>query len=249
MLPILHKLVMGNVTERLQMERRETDFISAVVHELKTPLTSIMGFLELLQEKELTRERQRYFLSICQDESKRLLYLIDNILTSAKLDNAFQICKNRHDLCALLKKCVGAFEEIYTGYEFALLLAENECFLEYDEVLLRQVVDNLLTNAVKFTPGGGRIQICESVKEQCVIVSVADNGVGIDAQQLPFIFDKFYRADNSLTCSVSGVGLGLSNSRRIIEEHGGTIWAESKENEGAVFFFSLPLPSAGEKYI
>ncbi len=238
---LVHVLVMHDVTERIRVERMKTEFLSSVSHELKTPLTSIIGFLELLMEREMKRERQMRCLSICRDESGRLLRLIEDVLMVAKLENgSFRVSKSHNMIDVLLSEAVSNFAERYPSYTFSYSGDCDKVGVDYDEVLINQVVTNLLSNAVKYTPNEGRIAVRLMIRNGAVVVSVTDNGVGIPQEKLPFIFEKFYRVDNSLTRQTGGVGLGLANSRHIVEAHGGSIWAESEEGKGSTFFFALP---------
>lgn len=238
----VYVLVMHDVTERERVERMKTEFMSSVSHELKTPLTSIIGFQELMIDREMNRERQLRCLNICYDEAKRLLRLIEDILMVAKLENGtFRVHKTRNVLDTLLAQSVSNYAERFPSYIFTLSLERENVVLDFDDVLINQVLENLLSNAVKYTPKDGHITVRMEVKDSQVIVSVADNGMGISHDNLPFLFEKFYRVDNSLTRHTGGVGLGLANTRHILEEHGGTIWVESQEGVGSTFYFSLPL--------
>ena len=241
----LYVMIMHDATERLRVERMKTEFMSAVSHELKTPLTSVIGFLELLQEKQLAPERQQKCLSICRDEAQRLLRLIEEVLLVSKLEHgSFHINKSTHYLDELVERLVNSVAERYPSYKFSFTKPKRNVLVEYDEVLVGQVITNLLTNAVKYTPAGkGRIKVrLERQKEQ-VVVSVTDNGIGIPKDKIPYIFEKFYRVDNSLTRQQGGVGLGLANARHIVESHGGTVWADSVEGKGSKFSFTLPCRS------
>ena len=238
----VYVLVMHDVTERERVERMKTEFMSSVSHELKTPLTSIIGFHELMIDREMNRDRQLRCLTICHDEAKRLLRLIEDILMVAKLENGtFRVNKNRNVLDTLLAQAVSNYAERFPSYIFSLSLERENVVLEFDDVLINQVLENLLSNAVKYTPNDGHISVRMELKEGIVIVSVADNGMGIAHDHLPFLFEKFYRVDNSMTRHTGGVGLGLANTRHILEEHGGAIWVESQEGVGSTFYFSLPM--------
>ncbi|MBQ7567622.1 hypothetical protein IJT17_02330, partial [bacterium] len=238
----VYVLVLHDVTERVRVERMKTEFMSSVSHELKTPLTSIIGFQELLMERELSRDRQMRCLTICHDESKRLLHLIEDILMVARLENgSFHLHKSHNSLDDLLTKAVSNYAERYPSYTFSLVIGDENVALDYDEVLMNQVVDNLLSNAVKYTPAGGHVTVRQKLNDKHVVVSVTDDGIGIAREYIPFVFEKFYRVYNSLTRHTGGVGLGLANARHILEEHGGSIWLESQEGKGTTFFFSLPI--------
>ncbi|MCR5661504.1 MAG: GAF domain-containing protein [bacterium] len=234
-------LLLHDVTERVKVERMKTEFVSAVSHELKTPLTTISGFLELLAEREFPRERQLKYLEICSDEAARLQSLIDELLTLSKLEaGKLTIASEAVSLNTLTSRILANFAERYPHYEFKYSSNIEEVNLEADNILITQVIINLLSNAVKYGKGHGRIELHIEAEDKQVSVSVSDEGIGIPQDKLQFIFDKFYRVDNSLTRSTCGTGLGLANARYIVEGHGGSIWAESSEGCGSKFTFTLP---------
>lgn len=235
-------MLLHNVTERLRVERMKTEFMSSVSHELKTPLTSIIGFLELLSEKELLPDRRKRCLDICRDEAQRLYRLIEDVLTVSKLESGnFSINMHSNMLDGLISQAVSSMAECYPSYQFTFSSYAENIVCEYDEVLIDRVISNLLSNAVKYTPGEhGRIDTKIERGELGVVVSVQDNGIGIPREKIPYIFEKFYRVDNSLTRQRGGVGLGLANARYIVEKHGGALWVESVEGKGSKFSFTLP---------
>lgn len=227
-------------TGRLEIEKQA--FLASAAHELKNPLTCIIGFLEMLQETNMSSVRRQRCLSICYAESQRMLRMLEAISLSDKLDSAcVPISLVPHVLDHLLRTAVEKYAELYSDRSFSLILKDKNVTAVYDEILLSQAIDNLLSNAVKYSGNGGIITVTQETKDQKALVSVADNGIGIADAHIPLIFDKYYRVGDTHSDHISGLGLGLANTRRILEEHGGSIWVESKLGKGTVFFFSLPL--------
>lgn len=235
-----------DVTERVRVERMKSEFLSAVSHELKTPLTTVTGFLELLLHREFERPRQEQYLRISLEEAGRLQRLIEDLLTLSRLESGrFQFQMKERRLEEILAKVMTGFSERHPNFQFQLL-AESVPPLPIDEDLVTQVMVNLLSNSVKYSPHGGRVEVRVRRDGGFARVSVSDEGIGIPRDKIPFIFEKFYRVDNSLTRATGGTGLGLTNARYIVEGHGGSIWAES-DGQGATFTFELPLePAATE---
>lgn len=241
--------LLHDVTERVQVERMKTEFVSAVSHELKTPLTTISGFVELLLDREFDRGKETQYLGICLDEAHRLQKLIDDLLTLAKLESGrFEFFRQSACLDDVITKIVASFSERYPKYGFAYCGGDGPVVIDIDEMLVTQVLVNLLSNAVKYSPNGGKISVAVVRSDDHVSVSVSDEGIGITRDKIPYVFDKFYRVDNSLTRKTGGTGLGLANARYIVEGHGGSIWVESEEGKGSKFTFVLPLKRQHEEY-
>jgi len=238
--------VLGEQNERLrELDRLKDQFVSTVSHELRTPLTAMMGYLELTLEGEageLTGEQQR-FLGIVSRNCARLNRLIDDILFVSRVDA---------DGLSLDPEWVALDEVAWTAVESAQAAADwkdVELRLETsgelsslwaDPTRLAQTVDNLLANAIKFTPSGGEVTLTLEQKEDAVHLSVADTGVGIPEEELGRLFERFYRA--STGTAMQGTGLGLPIVRSIVEAHGGTISVESEVGAGTTFEVDLPLP-------
>ncbi len=234
--------------KRSEIDQVKSDFIAIVSHELRTPLTSIKAFTELILIKpKMPAEKRNRLLTIINNETDRLSRLINDILDLTKIESgklSWHITK------------VSLEEIIQTSVTGIQSLADNKSLVMTTSVTrplplifgdrdrLIQVIANILSNAIKFTPQGGKIQITarqgETPKPQ-IVVAVSDTGVGIPTGDLKLIFDKFRRSGDMLTKNTEGTGLGLTISRQIIEYHGGTIWAESTPGSGSVFTFTLPL--------
>ncbi len=235
-------LLLHDVTERVRVERMKSEFLSAVSHELKTPLTTISGFLELMLNREFERSRQVQYLTIGLGEAQRLQRLIEDLLTLSRLESGqFRLQTRPVRLDQVASALVTGFAERYPAFGFRFSALGNIPVLEVDEDLVSQVLVNLLSNAVKYSPQGGQVEVQVQADGQSVRVSVSDQGIGIPKDKYPYIFDRFYRVDNSLTRTTGGIGLGLANARYIVEGHGGAIWVESAEGQGSRFIFVLPV--------
>lgn len=239
-------LVLRDESVRREVERMKSEFLSMVSHELKTPITTIGAFLELLLERKFEQERQAHFLNICRDECARLQALIDQLLHLTRLEaGRFVLERNPIDLTSLVKDALPAFVEPNPRHQFLLDECPASAPYEGDATLLTQAVINLLSNAVKYSPDGGNVRIKLRTTPTSYLLSVQDEGVGIEAEKLEFVFEKFYRADNSLTRSTGGTGLGLANVKHIALAHSGRVWVESEVGEGSCFFLELPREAKG----
>ena len=217
------------------LETMRQDFISNVSHEIQSPLTSIGGFAALLQKDDLpTAERQRY-AGIIEAESRRLSSLSDNLLRLSSLDNS-EIVKSGFRLDKQLSNVILTLEPQWSAKSITIEAELSKCMIEGDEDLLLQVWMNLLVNAIKFTPEGGTIRV--SVHGSAV--SITDTGIGISKDDLPHIFERFYKVDKSRDRSLGGNGLGLPLAKKIVDLHGGTMAAQSEPQRGTTFTISLP---------
>ena len=219
------------------------DFISSVSHQLKTPLSILNGYAQLLAEGGLSETEEREYSQYIAQESDRLVGLIDDMLRLSRIDHReIQRKAEIFPLGEQLRRAVLQLEPRWT--EAGLSVSADIPDLDYvgDSELLYQVWVNLLENAVKFTPPGGRIGIYLAAAADTVTVTVWDTGCGMDAETLPRIFEQFYQGDTDLRAD--GCGLGLTLCKRIVEQHGGTIAAESRPGEGSRFSVALPAKAA-----
>lgn len=229
-------------TERARIERMKSEFLSMVSHELKTPITTIQAFLELLIFREFPPERRRHFLEISLEEGRRLQKLIEDILELARMESGrFRLHRTPCDLKSLVEGVLPSFVERFPGHRFRIEAEPGKTGLDADPTLLTQVLTNLLSNAVKYSPDGGEILMRLERQDDRLTCSVSDEGIGIEKDKIPYIFEKFYRVDNSLTRETGGTGLGLANARYIVESHGGSIWADSEPGKGSTFTIALPV--------
>lgn len=238
--------VLRDESVRREVERMKSEFLSMVSHELKTPITTISAFVELLLERNFEPERRSHFLNICRDECTRLQSLIDQLLHLTRLEaGRFELERKLLDLSVLVQEALPAFEGPNPQHRFVLRECPQAAPFEGDATLLRQSIVNLLSNAVKYSPDGGEVVVGLRSTPSSYLLSVKDEGVGIEAEKLEFVFEKFYRADNSLTRATGGTGLGLANVKHIALAHSGRVWAESELGKGSCFYLELPREAKG----
>jgi signal transduction histidine kinase len=240
-------LVVRDITAEREAERAKQDFFALVSHELRTPLTAILGYVELLLSDDVSAfppEHARH-LEVIERNARRLVRLVGDLLFAAQVEGAPLLLEPAEvDLAALVGDAV---ELARCRAEEAGIVLETElahverCVGDRDR--LAQVLDNLLSNALKFTPPGGRIAVRLEGEGPYARIVVADTGVGIPAEDQPHLFDRFYRARNATGRSIPGLGLGLTIVRTIVEGHGGTVSVHSEAGDGATF--TVLLPAAG----
>ncbi|WP_038056833.1 ATP-binding protein [Thermus amyloliquefaciens] len=227
---------------RLEAERLKGEFIAAVSHELRTPLAVIMGLAELLREEGLS-ETARESVDLILESSFRLKTMVDNLLDTSRLEaGRFEVSKRPVNLKPLLLDLARSFQGVarLSGVAFEVEVADLP-LLEADPDRVLQVVGNLLSNAFKFTPPGGRVRLRAWEEAGSVRVEVEDTGPGIPKEELPRLFQRYARAKNASARGVSGTGLGLFISKHIVEAHGGRIEVESEEGKGSLFRVILPV--------
>ncbi len=236
------EMVMERAYEELKtLDAIKDDFVNATSHALKTPLTSITSFVGLLQKEKLgpLNDRQRHGLDIVRSECMRLQRLIDHILDSSRIDaGEFAIRKAKTDLAGLAANTIESVANARTNNEDQLFFhAKGPVYAKADPFWVEKVMDNLISNAVKFTQKG-RIDITIEKTKGGVKFSVKDTGRGVSEEQIPKLFDKFYQAEKQ---TATGTGLGLYISKKLVEAHGGKIGCESDgPGKGATFWFTLP---------
>ncbi|GIV96108.1 MAG: histidine kinase [Herpetosiphonaceae bacterium] len=244
-----------DLTARKQEEELQLTFISVMSHELKTPVSIIKGYADMLNRPDANWDRQtmREGLQVIEEEADRLGRLINDLLEVSRLQaGGLRLELTVWDLPLLVEKIVRAFAaQVGDQFEFQLRFPVDLPPVHADYERIRMVLTNLVSNAIKYSPEGGTIRIGGWRAGDQVLVYVSDQGVGIQPEDLPYIFDRFYRVDNRLTRETQGTGLGLYLTKAIVEAHGGRIWAESTPGRGSRFFFTLPagprpLPGDGE---
>jgi len=232
----------------LELDRLKDEFVALVSHELRTPLTSIIGYLEMVVEEggETLSWEQQSFLSTVQRNVSRLSRLVDDLLFIARIDaGRMEISRRQVDLGRVLEEAVDAVRPVADGKGVALDLEVGPLStVAGDRARLAQLLDNLVSNAVKFTPSGGRVSIRASNGSGRVRVEVTDTGIGIPSDELPRLFTRFYRASTARTTETPGTGLGLAISQSIAEAHGSRIAVESAPGLGTTFAFELPVADA-----
>jgi len=233
-----------NVRALEEANRLKAELISTLAHEMRTPLTSIKGFSTALLMDEATfgAETQQEFLQIIDEECDVLTDLIHDLLESSIIDAG--LLRLELEPVLLPRLAEGVVSDIARQTErhrFLVDLTREFPIVEADPGRIAQVLRNLLDNAVKYSPQGGIIVVRGQVRESEVVISVADQGVGIAPQDLNRLFEKYFRVESGLGRHVVGSGLGLPIAQTIVESHGGRIWAESKLGQGSTFYFTLPL--------
>ena len=238
--------VLSDITKQKELDRLKSQFIANVSHELRTPLVAMDKSLSLLlsgSAGSLSKEQEE-FLSIAQRNLKRLSNLINDLLDISKLEAKRMVLNKR---LSSIKDIIGEVLENFQNWanskSIKLIKDVEEGLpqLNIDPDRILQVLNNLLGNALKFTPNNGRVKVRASQEGDLIRVSVEDTGPGVPKKDLKKIFDKFYQVSSSRSTEIAGTGLGLSIAKEIVELHQGKIWAESEEGKGARFIFTLPI--------
>jgi PAS domain S-box-containing protein len=230
--------------ERLrELDRMKDDFVASVSHELRTPLTSIRGYLELVREDGGLDEEQDRMLGIVDRNADRLLGLVTDLLFIAEVDaGKLTLERNRVQLGDVAGESVEAASPHARAAEIELNLdADDHLVVDGDRTRLAQVFDNLISNAIKFTPAGGRIDVHVFRSDAVAVVEVSDTGSGIPEDEREHLFERFFRTSGAIRAAVQGTGLGLAIVVASAASHGGTVRCESAEGGGAKFLVSLPL--------
>jgi signal transduction histidine kinase len=233
-----------------EADRVKSQFISTVSHELRTPLTSIKGYsTSLLREDvEWDQETRRGFLEIIDERADDLRKLIDNLLEMSRMEaGALRLEKQPVLLPRLVEKVVEGVALRGRRHEFVIDFPAQFPVIEADARHIEQVLQNLVENAIKYSPEGGEISITGRADKEDILISIRDQGIGIDVRHLEHVFERFYRIDSELTRNTVGSGLGLSIAKGLIEANGGRIWVESEPGKGSAFHFTLPLSRAAQE--
>ena len=241
--------VLTDVTEQQKIDRERRNFVSNVSHELRTPLTSIKSYTEALVDGAWeNKEIAPGFLKVIETETDRMMRMITNLLNLSRMDqNRLALEKEFINMNELVLHIVNRFEmvlqsEPYRDKNYRILtdITQRDLWVELDQDKITQVLDNIINNAIKYSPDGGRIIIRLMETHTDIIVSVSDEGLGISRKDIPHLFDRFYRVDKARSRAMGGSGLGLAIAQEVVQLHGGKIWVNSIENKGSTFFVSLP---------
>jgi PAS domain S-box-containing protein len=232
-------LAIEDVTEKKILEKQKEEFINIASHELKTPITAIKILVEILlrQSKNIDDKHKKIMHSLNQ-QTDRLTEMVNRLLTIGRIEEGnATLIKKKVDLDAMLKRVVEDFQLTLKKHTL-VITGESKKKILLDEASIEQLLVNLLTNAVKYSPDEGKIIITVSKNKNEVVVNVKDTGIGIAKKELSQIFDRYYRSATS--SNAKGFGLGLYISEEIVKQHNGRIWAESVKGKGSTFFFTLP---------
>ncbi len=234
-------LALRDISLIKELDKMKSEFVANVSHELKTPLTAIKGYSELLMKMNLPPERVRNYYQIIYKEAERLTQLINDLLDVSRIESGkIELKKDMVEIRKIIRERASFFQTQTSKHKIILQFPEYPTFVLGDNSRLTQVIHNLLDNAIKYSPNGGNIWARVMDKMEDIIIEIQDQGVGIPPEHLPHIFDRFYRIDSSLRKSTSGTGLGLSIVKSIIEAHNGKISVTSKVGEGTTFIIKLP---------
>jgi signal transduction histidine kinase len=235
-------ILLRDLTPERQLTRAKDELVAVVTHELRSPITTIVGFADLLLRGRRDPERERQYFTHIANEGSRLAALISDFLDLQRIDRgADRIVPTAVDLRPLLEQTRTLLADREQTYTVVLELPEVLPQALADRERVWQVLTNLVTNACKYSPDGGEIRVAARPAGDLIELSVADQGLGIPGEALPRLFDEFYRVESPDRARISGTGLGLSISRKIVEAHGGRIWAESDgPGRGSRFAFTLP---------
>jgi PAS domain S-box-containing protein len=234
--------VQSDITHRKQIEKLKNDLVSTVSHELRTPLTSLRGFAELLREREYPREKQRRFLDIIVREATRLGGLVSDFLDLQRIETGRELFHFQPaDLAALIAETRAVFAAHSARHRLSIEIPHPLPQARMDPDRIRQVLANLVSNAIKFSPEGGPVTIGAHAADGRLVCWVRDRGIGIGPESIAKLFTRFFRVDNTETRRIGGAGLGLELVKRLVEAHQGEVWVESALGQGSTFFFALPV--------
>lgn len=244
--------IVSDVTREREADRLKSEFISVVSHELRTPLTSILGYTELLLARDFAAKEQREFIKTVYDEASHLSQIVEDLLGVSRIESG-NVKLNQWvvSMRQLVNEIIAQMNMHLTSrHRMVINLPQQLAPVYIDRDKVKQIFFNLLTNAVKYSPKGGEITLSVEELQQLpadhppghfLLVSIADQGLGIPEEEIPRVWERFYRVDNSNTRRIGGTGLGLSIVKSLVELHGGRIWLTSTLDHGSTFFFTLPI--------
>ncbi|HEM3702588.1 TPA: cell wall metabolism sensor histidine kinase VicK [Streptococcus suis] len=239
-------VVLHDMTEQAKEERERRLFVSNVSHELRTPLTSVKSYLEALDEGALTESVAPSFVKVSLDETNRMMRMITDLLSLSRIDNQVgEIDVELINFTAFVTFILNRFDQMRHSdsdkvYSIVRDYQISPIWVEIDTDKMTQVLDNILNNAIKYSPDGGTITFSMKTTDNQLIVSISDEGLGIPKADLPKIFDRFYRVDKARSRAQGGTGLGLAIAKEIVKQHQGFIWAKSEYGHGSTFTIVLP---------
>ncbi|MFS9205429.1 cell wall metabolism sensor histidine kinase VicK [Streptococcus sp. KHUD_015] len=238
--------VLHDTTEQEKEERERRLFVSNVSHELRTPLTSVKSYLEALDEGALSEPIAPDFIKVSLDETNRMMRMVTDLLHLSRIDNATShLDVELINFTAFITFILNRFDKMRgpdeeKKYDLVRDYPITSVWIEIDTDKMTQVIDNILNNAIKYSPDGGKITVTMKTTDDQMILSISDQGLGIPKQDLPRIFDRFYRVDRARSRAQGGTGLGLAIAKEIVKQHEGFIWAKSEYGKGSTFTIVLP---------
>lgn len=240
--------VLHDTTEQDKEERERRLFVSNVSHELRTPLTSVKSYLEALDDGALSEPVAPDFVKVSLNETNRMMRMVTDLLSLSRIDNeTSQLDIELTNFTAFITFILNRFDKIKSQsqedtkkYELIREYPITPIWVEIDTDKMTQVIDNILNNAIKYSPDGGKIKVRMRTTDAQLIISISDEGLGIPKKDLPRIFDRFYRVDKARSRAQGGTGLGLAIAKEIIKQHKGFIWAKSEYGKGSTFTIVLP---------
>ena len=245
--------VLHDTTEQEKEERERRLFVSNVSHELRTPLTSVKSYLEALDEGALYEAVAPDFIKVSLNETNRMMRMVTDLLHLSRIDNATShLDVELINFTAFITFILNRFDKIRAQdqekkYELVRDYPITSVWIEIDTDKMTQVIDNILNNAIKYSPDGGKITVSMKTTDDQMILSISDQGLGIPKEDLPKIFDRFYRVDKARSRAQGGTGLGLAIAKEIIKQHNGFIWAKSEYGKGSTFTIVLPYDNDAVK--
>ena len=240
--------VLHDTTEQDKEERERRLFVSNVSHELRTPLTSVKSYLEALDDGALSEPVAPDFVKVSLNETNRMMRMVTDLLSLSRIDNeTSQLEIELINFTAFITFILNRFDKIKSQsqedtkkYELIREYPITPIWVEIDTDKMTQVIDNILNNAIKYSPDGGKIKVGMKTTDAQLIISISDEGLGIPKKDLPRIFDRFYRVDKARSRAQGGTGLGLAIAKEIVKQHKGFIWAKSEYGKGSTFTIVLP---------
>lgn len=234
-------LMMQDITHLKELDRIKSEFVSTVSHDLRTPLTTILGYVSLLDRVGPLNEQQQEFVQKVKSSIEDITALISDLLDLGRIEAGYGLEMEPVQLDEIIEEAVEAFRPVAEEKRQDLRWERRQLpVINGNPRRLRQVLDNLLSNAVKYTPEGGWVAVEAFEDNRHVVVRVSDNGIGIPLEDQPYIFERFYRVQTDATQDIRGTGLGLSIVKSVVEKHGGRVWVESRPGVGTTFTFVLP---------
>ena len=243
-------VVIQDITEHVKLDNMRKEFIADVSHELKTPITSIMGYADTLLEEEYDKETQSKFLNVIASEARRMARLVTDLLTLSRNDSNRNIVKKEQfDLGELVKKCQDklAIEIKKKNHEVKCFVTADVPLVYADKDDIERIVLNILTNSIKYTKEGGEIKIYVGFVYNDAYIKILDNGIGIPEEDLNRIFERFYRVDKARSREMGGTGLGLSIAKDLLDRNGGSIDIKSEVGKGTEVVIKVPTKAKEDK--